>query len=150
MAAAKTAQETTVQIRRTFNASRERVYNAWTKLDEIARWFAPTDDFETIVDQLDVREGGTYRIIMRRPDGNHTVTGQYLQVQPPAKLVYTWRWEEKTPSDVSQVTIEFNQRDDGTEVVLTQRLVDEKDRNDHAKGWGQCLDRLGRYLTERS
>jgi len=46
--------------------------------------------------EVDLRVGGRYRIRMQEPDGaSHTVTGVYLEVDPPRRVVYTWHWEEK-------------------------------------------------------
>ncbi len=144
----KTGQETTVQIKRDFRAPREKVYKAWTRPEELSRWFAPNSEYETIIEKLDVKEGGKYRIIMKHPDATYHLTGEYLQVQPDEKLVYTWLWEdEMQPSETSRVTVEFYDHGDSTEVILThEKLTTEEQRQKHTHGWNACLDRLPAIL----
>lgn len=90
MAGKTTTQETTLQIKRTFAAPREKVFQAWTDPAALKRWFGPSDDFSTPVAEVDLRVGGRYRIHMKSPDGQpHTVHGVYREVTPPAKLVFT-------------------------------------------------------------
>lgn len=141
---AKEAHQQKVQIKRNFNAPREKVYKAWTQAEELSRWFAPTDDYETIVEKLDVQEGGKYRIVMKHPNATHLLTGEYLHVQPQEKLVYTWLWEDQNPpSDMSRVTVEFVDRGASTEVILThEKLSTEDSRQKHTHGWTGCLERL--------
>ena len=140
-------QEKVVQIKRTFQAPKEKVYKAWTQPEELTRWFAPTDEYQTIVEQLDVREGGKYRIIMKHPDGTHHLTGEYLHVQPGEKLVYTWLWENQQQSELSRVIVEFLDRGNSTEIILThEKLSNEEVRRKHTHGWNGCLDRLASVL----
>lgn len=74
-------------------APRDRVYQAWTDVAQIRRWFAPGDMRvpEAIADD---RPGGRYRIVMERPDGQqHIATGEYHDVVPNERLSFSWRWE---------------------------------------------------------
>jgi uncharacterized protein YndB with AHSA1/START domain len=66
----------------------------------------------------------------------------YREIDPPAKLVYTWKWEESAMPD-SVVTVEFHDRGKQTEVVLRHDgLVDPDSRARHEHGWNGCLDKL--------
>lgn len=142
-------EQKSLNIRRTFRAPRSEVYNAWTKAEALTRWFAPGDEYSTDITQLEVREGGKYRIVMKHSSGTvHTVTGQYRTVQPPSRLVFTWAWEgtdmEKNPT---LVTLEFHEQGDSTELVLNHELFPTEDlKQEHGKGWNGCLDRLTRFL----
>jgi uncharacterized protein YndB with AHSA1/START domain len=133
----------TLEIRRTFPAPRERVFNAWTRAEELRKWFAP-GPLTTAVAESDLRVGGRYRITMRGPDGKeHTVTGVYRTIEPPKRLVYTWRWEDKPSAGESTVTVEFNDHGKSTEVVLRHEgLPNEKEIAEHQMGWTGCLDKL--------
>ena len=136
-----------LRIARTYAAPRETVFRAWTDPRALTRWFAPADDFRTEVPELDLRVGGRYRVHMTQGDATHRVTGTYLEIRPPERLVFTWRWEDEPAHlDETRVTIELFERDGATELILTHdRFTDGASREEHGKGWNGCLDRLGRY-----
>ena len=135
--------EHTLEIRRTLAATRERVFNAWTRAEELRKWFAP-GPLTTAVAESDVRVGGRYRITMRGPDGKeHTVRGVYQIVDPPRRLVYTWQWDDKPSAGESTVIVEFNEQGGSTEVVLRHEgLPNEKEVADHTHGWNGCFEKL--------
>src|SRR5438552_2469046 len=88
----------------------EAVYRAWTDPRVLAQWWGP-GGFGSA--DMDVRPGGAYRIRMRSYDGDQmlTVTGTYREVEPPRRLVFTWRWEDGVPDAFeSLVTIELHAR----------------------------------------
>jgi uncharacterized protein YndB with AHSA1/START domain len=139
--------EHTLEVRRTLAASRERVFDAWTRAEELRKWFAP-GPLTTAVAESDLRVGGRYRITMRAPDGKeHTVTGVYQVIDPPRRLVYTWKWDDKPSAGESTVTVEFNEQGRSTEVVLRHDgLPSEKEVADHNHGWLGCLEKLEKAL----
>jgi uncharacterized protein YndB with AHSA1/START domain len=152
MALAPTQAPTAVRIARRLTAPREKVFRAWTDPQAIARWFAPSEDFRTTVFALDLRPGGSYRIEMLEGDKPHRVAGRYVEIRPPEKLVFTWKWENE-PAHVGEslVTIELFDRDGATELVLThERIADPASRDEHEKGWGGCLTRLETFLSATS
>jgi uncharacterized protein YndB with AHSA1/START domain len=138
-------QDTTVEVRRVIPASRQRVFDAWTKAKELDRWSAPSP--MTPRAEVDLRVGGRYRIVMRGPDGTERpVGGVYRVIDPPAKLVYTWKWEGSAMPD-SVVTVEFLDRGASTEVVLRHDgLADAESRARHEHGWIACLDNMERLM----
>lgn len=94
MASTPSHSDTTLRIKRTFAAPREKVWQAWTDPKALRRWFLPADDFSTSLVEVDLRLGGKYRIQMKSPDGEfHTVGGVYREILPPEKLVFTWAGE---------------------------------------------------------
>src|SRR5271169_2954047 len=96
MATPQSQPETSLQVKRTFAASRERVYRAWTDARQFALWFHPTSDYTTIVSMMDLKVGGKYELEMHHKGGNvHKLSGTYEQVKPPEKLVFTWRWQRE-------------------------------------------------------
>jgi len=132
---------TTLEIRRTIPAPRERVFDAWTQAKELNKWSAPSP--MTPKAEVDLRVGGRYRIVMRGPDGSEMrVGGVYRAIERPSRLVYTWKWEE-SPMDDTLITVEFFDRGKATEVLLRHEgLTDPESRARHEHGWNGCLDNL--------
>ena len=139
----------TLEVRRVIRAPRERVFDAWTTPEEIRKWHAPGPLTVSLV-EVDLRPGGRYRIHMREPDGKeHRVGGVYREVDRPRKVVYTWGWEGDHVVKDSLVTLEFHDRGDSTEVVLTHAIADDKERASHTNGWTSIMDKLeAAYSTE--
>jgi uncharacterized protein YndB with AHSA1/START domain len=134
-------------ISRTYPAPVERVFKAWTDANQLGQWFAPSDDYTTKA-TVDLRVGHEYRISIAHKGGNvHNVLGTYRVIDPPRKLVYTWRWEGGPETD-TLVTVDFTPRGDSTEVTITHdQFLDVETRNKHNEGWSGCFNRLERFLT---
>lgn len=150
MAKTKPGPETTLVLTRTFAAPREKVFHAWTEPEELKKWWAAGPGYTTPIAEVDLRVGGRYRLGMKPPDKEevYVVGGTFREVQPPARLVYTWAWEGGEAQE-TLVTVEFHDRGTSTVVVLThEHFVNEKVRDDHAGGWNGCLDRLAQVLGE--
>ena len=139
-----------LQMKRTVGAPPSRVYRAWTDAAQVARWFAPSADFQTIVHELDVRLGGSYRIEMKHPDGStHVAVGEYRELRENSRLTFTWRWEGAPMAD-TLVTVELKRNGEGTDIVLTHtQFSTESLRDEHTKGWTACLTRLTDSLGTR-
>ena len=144
----KPTVESTLHVRRILDAPRERVFRAWTDPAWIARWWGPPDGIQQI--EVDLRVGGSYRYSVKPPDGNtwHLV-GTYETVEPPEKLVYTWRFEntEQDYGAATLVTVEFIDRGDQTEVIVThERFQSGDSRKAHSDGWVICFDGIAQLL----
>jgi uncharacterized protein YndB with AHSA1/START domain len=125
-------------------APREKVFEAWTSPDWVKRWYGMTDEWTVPVAEIDLRVGGSYRIVMEAPDMPPLDEfGEFLEVVPNERLVYTMAsgaW-----SDITQITVEFREHPDGCEVHLTDAGYSTADlRDQHANGWPGWLDRLAR------
>lgn len=149
MATPQSQPETSLQVKRTFAAPRDRVFRAWTDAKQFALWFHPTTDYTTVITELDLRVGGAYSLEMHHKGGNiHTLRGTYKEVRPPEKLVFTWRWQREDASPESVVTVEFRDLGSSTEVSLThQNLINAEERAKHNEGWNGCLEQLAKYLA---
>jgi uncharacterized protein YndB with AHSA1/START domain len=134
-----------IVLRRTYDAPRQRVFEAWTKPELAAKFLGPGDLTVPEI-ELDVRTGGAYRIVMLLPDGERYIaTGTYRDVRAPERLSMTWRWQEDDPADEhdSLLTLEFNEVAGGTELVLThEQLASVESGERHTHGWNQILDQL--------
>jgi uncharacterized protein YndB with AHSA1/START domain len=137
-----------VVIRRTFRSSRERLFRAWSDPLELIQWFSPEGYCNPSVD-ADVRPGGRFRIAMRKlPDGEpFYVTGEYRAVESPARIVFSWTWEDPAENvRDTLVTVDLVDRGEDTEVVLTHELLPGERRESHAHGWTALLARLATVI----
>ncbi len=116
------------------------------------RHWAGPEGFTVPEVEQDPRVGGTYRMTMQQPDGERIVVyGVFREIRPPERVSYTWRWEEDTPEDEVEtlVTVEFHDRGEETELVLThEQFASEESRAGHEGGWNSALDKLGAYLVD--
>ena len=133
---------TSLQLRRTLSHPPERVWRAFTDPTALAAWFWPTR-FATKA-EIDLRVGGRYRI--DAPGVGMAVSGVYLQIDPPARLAFTWRWD--SDSEETVVNVDLVPTEAETELVITHdRFAGDSDRDNHAQGWEDCLDRLPGWLS---
>ena len=137
------AMDETLEVRRTFAVPRQRVFEAWTRPEELRRWAGP-GEMDTPLAEVDLRVGGRYRLHMKGPDGaEHRVHGTYREIDPPRRLVYTWSWETNPDVTDSVVSVEFHDRDGSCEVVLRhEKLPSQDSRDRHRLGWTACLEKL--------
>ena len=112
-----TAAAAVLTMRRRFDAPRARVFAAWTQPEMLRTWFGPAGT--TVPDaQVDLREGGAYRIAMHMPDGElYVVRGVYTELRAP-KLVF-----------------------------VHEGFVDAASRDRHEHGWSTFFERLGETLA---
>jgi serine/threonine protein kinase len=142
--------ETTIRIEQYIATPPEQVFTAWIEPQQIRDWYAPSDDFGPTLGQVDPQVGGDYRIGMMLPGATEPrfVSGQYCKLDAPRTLSFTWAWEPLKPGwNETQVTLDFQPRGEGTNLVLThERFRSEPDKADHTQGWRGCLGRLSRKL----
>ena len=144
--AGPTGQDLTLVVRKTIRADAERVFEAWTKPASLELWWGP-GAIRCSGAEIDLRVGGRYRIANEYPDGRVVwIGGEFQVVEPPRRLVYTWRLDTHSPV-TELVTIRFEARGAATEVIIMhQRIADEPLRDGHEEGWTACLDGLAAYL----
>ena len=94
---------------------------------------------------LDPKPGGTVR--WTHPNGD-TVSGRYVEVDPPRRIVFTYGWERaevQIPPGSTTVEIDVVAQDDGaTLVTLVHRGLEDRAADAHSGGWVHYLDRLRR------
>ena len=136
-----------LRIERTYDAPARAVFDAWTSVEVMRRWWHAAHDWETTVAEVDLRVGGAVRVVMRDPheDADYGGGGEYTVIDPPTRLAFTWTWDDDTRRQL--IELDFEERDGATTVRLTHRgLRDEASRVSHEDGWGKALDNLGRAL----
>ena len=130
-------------------APRARVFKALTNGDDLAKWWGPHGFTSPNID-FDASVGGGYRITMQPPDGEmFHLSGEFREVDPPARLAYTFRWEEPDPDDQETVvTLTLRDLGDATELVLAQRpFATDGRRALHERGWTDSLERLQELIS---
>ena len=138
-----------LRIERTFDAPRQRVYDAWTSEEVLRRWLYGMPGWETPTTEVDLRVGGRIRIVMRDPsDGAEAgATGEYTVVEPPHKLVFNWVWDSD-PDQPQLIELEFSEQQGRTFVRMTNSAIPTDGRlKDQERGWQTCYDNLERVLA---
>ena len=146
----------TLTLRRVFNAPIARVFEAWTKAEVLASWFGPVG-FTVTASTIDLRKGGAYHIALRSPEGTAIKHfGEYIEVTPPEKLVFTWLLENQACRGCDNqcaetlVTIDFKRIDESTEVQLTHEHLPNKDAYDgHVYGWSSTFDSFENFTQTK-
>lgn len=139
-----------IEVRRTFRASAERVFEAFANPALLREWSAPGEHRNERI-EVDFRVGGRYRREMRFPDGSrHVLSGTYREIDPPRRLVYTYVWET-LPVGETVVEIELTPRGNETELRLVHSGFDDATfAADHQRGWNDCFARLARVCDSGS
>jgi uncharacterized protein YndB with AHSA1/START domain len=141
--------ELALQLRRVLEAPASTVFRACTVPEELAKWWGPRG-FTTPAIEIDLRVGGRYRFGMQPPEGDlFHLTGEFREVDPPSRLVYTFVWEPPDPDDrETVVTLAFHKVDGSTEVDFTQGMfATEARRALHEQGWTESFERLQELLS---
>ncbi len=140
-----------LRLQRVLPASREDVYAACTEPERLAEWWGPSG-FTAPDVELDVRPGGRYRIAMRPPEGElFQLSGEFREVDPSRRLVYTFVWEPPDPDDrETLVTLTLAEADGATTLVMEQGVFATEARYElHRAGWSEALERLEQVLATR-
>lgn len=141
------ATKPSLVLKRRLKAAPEKVYEAWTKPEQMTQWWGGASGPKTPIAETDLRVGGRFRVqFWGEKDEHHSVSGIYREVVPNRKLSFSWAWQT-TPERESLVTIELNPVTDGTMLTLThEQFFSEQARDDHGRGWNMSLDRLEAFL----
>lgn len=135
---------------RRIKAAPRTVFAAFVEPAKIMKWWGP-DAGPTLAAETDVRVGGRFRVLFETLDGvRHENRGEYLEIEPPARLVMAWWWAS-TPERRSRVTVSIRPISDGSELTIHHEMFfDAATRDDHLSGWNGTLDKLERLLGGQS
>jgi len=137
-----------LDLSRQLDGTPERVFLAMTEPGQLAEWWGPAG-FTTPEVSLQARVGGRYRLGMQPPEGDlFHLAGEFLVVQPPHHLVYTFLWEEPDPDDrETVVALSLVDRGGTTDLTMTQGDFATQARLElHRDGWSDSLSRLQDHL----
>ena len=140
-----------LEIKRVIKAPRARVYAAWTDPAQLREWFGP-ENVQTRNLVAETRVGGKFRWDVISAEGEKmTLRGEYRELQPDRKIVFTWQWEddEDWENHNSVVTVELKDADGGTELrLIHEQLPNEASRDGHTRGWNSALGKLEKFFSK--
>ncbi|RLV54796.1 SRPBCC domain-containing protein [Aeromicrobium phragmitis] len=146
---ASATQAPEFSITRVFDAPLDLVWRAWTEDAELANWLHP---FGVTTDSVsfDVRVGGRYRYTMTNDEtGEQFPTGgEYLDVQPMERLVFTWGEPDAPVEGTPVITLTLTPQGDRTELVFHLRGHAGEPGDGYVyDGWDEALANFGRHLA---
>ena len=132
-----------------------RVYRAWTRPDEIVKWFG-LDAGAMLSAEIDLRVGGRWCFVMHDgEDGRSSLRGEYFTVEFERRLAFSWRHlREHTDGSCeetaeSKVTVTFREEGASTHLHLRHEgILQEDGRLGVGKGWEASFGHLGDWLSE--
>lgn len=135
-----------IEILRGLPAPIAEVFRWWTDPALLCQWMTPVGTVEA---EIDLRVGGRLRIVMKGEGRVIEHTGEYLEIDPPRRLVFTWvsAYTGRVPS---VVTVELHAAgDDLTDLRLVHSQLPGEAAPWHRGGWDAMLDRLGGQLDAK-
>jgi uncharacterized protein YndB with AHSA1/START domain len=154
MSAQKTKPVFELELTHIINAPRTRVFEAWTKPEQMSQWFAPKP-YQLMINQMDFRPGGRFSMAMRGPDGNDfPFTGVYREIVSPAKLVWSGEFSSG-PADQVSTVVTFEEEGPKTRVHVRQTFHIMTPEIEHAtkgakQGWTMTLDQLEAFCSQET
>jgi uncharacterized protein YndB with AHSA1/START domain len=128
-------------VTRSFSASPERVFNAWLDAGKVGTWMFSSDEIVRM--EIDGRVGGKFSFVVRRDGEEIDHTGEYLEIDRPRRLVFTWGVPQASP-DFDRVIVEIAPLETGCELTLIHELhpewADYASRT--AAAWTKMLNEL--------
>ena len=142
-----TPSDQEIRLTRLFDAPRHLVFEAMTRPEHVKQWWGRLGDgYSVPVCEIDLRIGGEWRFVNRHPKGEAAFRGEYREITPPSRLVFTEIFEE-FPDTVSVVTTELTEEDGKTRMTSTVQYpsLDVRDMvlsTGMSRGAGISYDRL--------
>jgi len=138
----------TVQLHRVFKAKAERVYRAFLDADALAKWLPP-HGFTGKVHALDAKVGGAYRMSFTNftTGGGHHFGGEYLELVPNQRLVYTGKFDDPNLPGTMQTTVTLREVFCGVELKVVQEGIPAMIPAEACYlGWQESLQLLGQLV----
>lgn len=134
-----------------FAADVASLYQAWTEEEHLKQWWHPNGNtLESVTNEL--QEAGA--VAYHFAEAGLKITGNYKEVVPNEKLVYTWNWElgdQALEKAEYVLTIEFKSADSGSSLhVLQEGFANVEDVTPHEDGWKAGLESLKNHLEQGS
>lgn len=137
-------------VKRDFDASPERVFDAWLDPAQARRFLFATPDGEMVTCEIDARVGGRALIVERRPDGDARHRLKYEVIDRPARLVFLFAADPADEGAWTRVSIDIEANGAGCSLTLTHEMdpqwaaYEEQTR----KGWTMILGSLSHIMED--
>ncbi len=137
-----------------FSVSPDSLYQAWTDPEQLKQWWKPMGSQLTdVVNELN--KGGKIEYKFQADEReNLIITGEYLEVVPNEKLVYTWNWQmndEALDDSEYKLTVIFKSAENGSRLEIAQENnKDQEPLIPHKHGWEEALDHLAQHLDSQN
>ncbi|MBI3594088.1 MAG: SRPBCC domain-containing protein [Nitrospirae bacterium] len=140
-----------LMVRRTINASAERLFDAWTKPELMKQWFRASEKMTTSAAEADLRVGGAWRVEMKMgTEISCPTNGQYKVIDRPNKLVFTWHPKQEADYETTVTLIFKKVSENVTDLTLTHEgLRNEEDKKGHTEGWEGCMSMLEKWAKTK-
>ena len=148
-----TPSDQEIRMTRLFDAPRSVVFEAMTKPEHVRQWWGRLEEgYSVPVCEIDFRVGGAWRFVNRHPNGDAAFHGEYREIVPPSRVVFTEIFEQ-FPDTVSVVTAELSEEGGKTRLTATVRYPSQAVRDmviasGMARGAGISYDRLEDLVAE--
>jgi uncharacterized protein YndB with AHSA1/START domain len=129
----------------------ERVFRALTTPDELVKWWGSPDTYQLTESTMDLRVGGKWRTLGRGETGPFSVSGEFLEIDPPRKLVQTWvaDWDGGNTTTIHYL---LDPIATGTRVTVRHEGFGDRAESceGHSHGWERVLGWLERFVAPRA
>jgi uncharacterized protein YndB with AHSA1/START domain len=126
-------------------APRQSVFDAWSQAESMSVWMCPSSTMSSASVEIDFRKGGEFRIVMHGEEGDYEQRGEYLEIDPPHRLVFSWI-SHFMPEGLQKTRVTLTLEEADAEKTMLTLIHDELPAGDHydghVEGWAEILQRL--------
>jgi uncharacterized protein YndB with AHSA1/START domain len=144
-----TPSDREIEMTRVFDAPRELVFDAFTNPEHVPHWFGPRG-WSVPVCEIDLRPGGSWRYVLRGPNGEEMgMSGVYQEITPPERVVSTESFDDYPGESINTLTL--TEEDGRTRYTVTVLYADMETRDavlasGMSEGAAETLERLAEHL----
>ncbi|MBA9026053.1 SRPBCC family protein [Peribacillus huizhouensis] len=118
---------TTLTMIRNFDVAPEKVFDAWLNSEMMRKWFFTLEGTNKVA-QNNPQVGGTWEIVDHRGGKDYRAIGEYLEIDPPTKLVFTFKMPQFSETE-DTITVELKELQQGTEMTFSQIIIVPHEEN---------------------
>jgi uncharacterized protein YndB with AHSA1/START domain len=146
-----TPSEKEIRMTRVFDAPRDLVFEAHTSCEHMSNWWGPRK-YDIASCEMDFRPGGKWRIVHRAPGEEHGFRGEFREIVPPERIVWTFEYEGM-PGHIAVETLTLEEQDGKTTVTANSVWDSVEDRDGMLdsgmeEGAAETYERLDEYLEK--